>query len=137
MRPTSAPTRIRTLSRDEAKGKPGQRSDSAETKPAKAKDALPPPEHQQASALRYQQQTRRQQHLQHGGTESGGRAQSDSARPDRLPAGGAIEGDMKSEEPQGWDQAPTDIQDPRRQRHPRPDGVGGSDPDSTKRDPER
>jgi hypothetical protein len=32
---------------------------------------------------------------------------------------------MKDEEPLGWDQAPTDIQDPERQRHPRTEGRGG------------
>jgi hypothetical protein len=44
---------------------------------------------------------------------------------------------MKTEEPDGWDQAPTDIKDPRQKRHPRPDGVGGSERDSAKRDPKR
>lgn len=62
---------------------------------------------------------------------------SDAAHPTPLPAGGAIKGSMKTEEPQGWDQAPTDIKDPRAQRHPRPDGLGGSEPDLAKRDPER
>jgi hypothetical protein len=33
---------------------------------------------------------------------------------------------MKDEEPDGWDQAPTDIQYPRRQRHPRHEGKGGT-----------
>ena len=33
---------------------------------------------------------------------------------------------MKDEEPLGWDQAPTDIDDPRRQRHPRTEGKGGT-----------
>lgn len=54
-----------------------------------------------------------------------------------LPAGGMIDGSMRTEEPLGWDQAPTDIKDPRQQRQPRPDGVGGSEPDSAKRDPQR
>ena len=66
-----------------------------------------------------------------------GPATSDADRPAPLPAGGVIAGDMKTEEPQGWDQAPMDIKDPRQKRHPRPDGVGGSEPDSTKRDPIR
>ncbi|HEY0007727.1 MAG TPA: hypothetical protein VGB55_03300 [Tepidisphaeraceae bacterium] len=39
-----------------------------------------------------------------------------------------IKGSMKTEEPLGWDQAPKDIHDPRQQRHPRPDGVGGIEP---------
>lgn len=33
---------------------------------------------------------------------------------------------MKDEEPLGWDQAPTDIQDPKKQRHPRTEGKGGT-----------
>ena len=33
---------------------------------------------------------------------------------------------MKDEEPMGWDQAPTDIRDPRQQRHPRTEGKGGT-----------
>ena len=32
---------------------------------------------------------------------------------------------MKDEEPMGWDQAPTDIQDPEQKRHPRIEGKGG------------
>lgn len=45
------------------------------------------------------------------------------------PGGGAApvqpDHSMKDEEPQGWDQAPTDIHDPQRQRQPRTDGKGG------------
>ena len=33
---------------------------------------------------------------------------------------------MKDEEPMGWDQVPTDIQNPREQRHPRREGKGGT-----------
>ncbi len=33
---------------------------------------------------------------------------------------------MHDEEPNGWDQAPTDIQDPRQKRHPRTEGRGGT-----------
>lgn len=33
---------------------------------------------------------------------------------------------MNDEEPDGWDQAPTDIHDPRRKRHPRHEGKGGT-----------
>ena len=33
---------------------------------------------------------------------------------------------MKDEEPLGWDQAPTDIKDPEKQRHPRTEGKGGT-----------
>ncbi len=33
---------------------------------------------------------------------------------------------MKDEEPDGWDQAPTDITEKRQKRHPRTDGKGGT-----------
>ena len=33
---------------------------------------------------------------------------------------------MHDEEPLGWDQAPTDIHDPTKQRHPRTEGKGGT-----------
>lgn len=33
---------------------------------------------------------------------------------------------MFEEEPDGWDMAPTDIHDPRQQRHPRTEGKGGT-----------
>jgi hypothetical protein len=33
---------------------------------------------------------------------------------------------MHDEEPDGWDQAPTDIKDPRMKRHPRTEGRGGT-----------
>ena len=33
---------------------------------------------------------------------------------------------MHDEEPLGWDQAPTDIHDPRQQRHPHTEGKGGT-----------
>ena len=38
---------------------------------------------------------------------------------------GTVQHSMKEEEPTGWDQAPTDIHDPRQQRHPRTEGKGG------------
>jgi len=40
---------------------------------------------------------------------------------------------MLEEEPDGWDLAPTDIHDPRMQRHPRYGGKGGT-PDAGERD---
>lgn len=36
-----------------------------------------------------------------------------------------IEGDMTTEEPLGWDQAPQDIKNPTQKRHPRTEGKGG------------
>ena len=42
------------------------------------------------------------------------------------PAAEQPEKSMKDEEPMGWDQAPTDIHNPRDQRHPRQEGKGGT-----------
>lgn len=104
----------------------------------KASAGTAPPEHQQAPPIRQQRQHRRQQQQASVGKSAGmSSEQSNAARPTPLPPGGKIAGDMKTEELQGWDQAPTDIRNPREQRHPRPDGVGGSEPDSAKRDPQR
>jgi hypothetical protein len=33
---------------------------------------------------------------------------------------------MFDEEPTGWDQAPNDIKDPEKKRHPRTEGKGGT-----------
>ena len=33
---------------------------------------------------------------------------------------------MHDEEPDGWDQAPNDISDPKQKRHPKTDGLGGT-----------
>jgi hypothetical protein len=44
---------------------------------------------------------------------------------------------MFEEEPMGWDQAPTDIHDPERQRHPRTEGKGGTPDPGDKRNPLR
>lgn len=87
---------------------------------------VPPSEHQSPPAIRLQNQQGRQQQQQ---------PESDVSRSKPLPSGAKIAGSMKTEEPDGWDQAPMDIKDPKQKRHPRPDGVGGSDRDSTKRDP--
>ncbi len=62
----------------------------------------------------------------------GSRNDSTDVRKTPLPAGGDIEGNMKTEEPTGWDQAPQGATAPKNKRHPRPDGVGGSDPKSSK-----
>lgn len=43
-----------------------------------------------------------------------------------VPPGDEPDHSMLEEEPLGWDQAPTDIHDPRRQRQPRKQGKGGT-----------
>jgi hypothetical protein len=53
----------------------------------------------------------------HPSHPAGGPGQAVSRQPDHS---------MKDEEPLGWDQAPTDIQDPERQRQPRTGGKGGT-----------
>jgi hypothetical protein len=60
---------------------------------------------------------------------------SDRSAP--LPPGGEVAGDMTTEEPDGWDLAPNDIQEAEQKRHPRPDGVGGSDPNNSTRNERR
>ena len=42
-----------------------------------------------------------------------------------MPAPEQPDHSMKDEEPLGWDQAPTDIHDPDKKRHPRREGKGG------------
>ena len=39
-----------------------------------------------------------------------------------------IDGNMHTEQPTGWDQAPQAIDNVRQKRHPRPDGTGGDTP---------
>lgn len=54
-------------------------------------------------------------------------APPDRARPDRsMPDHSMPDHSMKEEEPMGWDQAPTNIHDPQRQRQPRTEGKGGT-----------
>ena len=43
----------------------------------------------------------------------------------RGPAPNQPDHSMHDEEPDGWDQAPTDIHDPQQKRHPRTEGKGG------------
>jgi hypothetical protein len=45
---------------------------------------------------------------------------------DRLPPPEPVDHSMLDEEPDGWDQAPQEIQNPRRKRHPRTEGKGGT-----------
>ena len=65
------------------------------------------------------------------GAPGGFERTSKDVRKTPLPTGGSVEGNMKQEEPLGWDQAPQAAQKPRNKRHSRPDGVGGSEPDSS------
>ena len=49
-----------------------------------------------------------------------------SASPtEQQPVGQQPDHSMHEEEPLGWDQAPSDIKDPRKKRHPRTEGRGG------------
>jgi hypothetical protein len=43
-----------------------------------------------------------------------------------LPAPEPVDHSMLDEEPEGWDQAPTDLHNPREKRHPRTEGKGGT-----------
>jgi hypothetical protein len=57
---------------------------------------------------------------------SDSRADGRSEPQDRAPAPNQPDHSMHEEEPDGWDQAPTDIHDPRQKRHPRTEGKGGT-----------
>jgi hypothetical protein len=50
----------------------------------------------------------------------------DTVDPRGGPAAEQPDHSMKDEEPMGWDQAPTDVHNPREQRHPRREGKGGT-----------
>lgn len=50
----------------------------------------------------------------------------DTVNPGAGPAPVQPDHSMKEEEPLDWDQAPMDEQDPKRQRHPRTEGKGGT-----------
>ena len=72
------------------------------------------------------------EHPDHAGPESTSRhtnrPNSDSmgnSEHNPLARPGQPDHSMKEEEPMGWDQAPTDIANPRMQRLPRTDGKGG------------
>ena len=43
-----------------------------------------------------------------------------------MPPPHPVDHSMHDEEPDGWDQAPTDIKNPRDKRHPRTEGKGGT-----------
>ncbi|HWE97306.1 MAG TPA: hypothetical protein VG269_25330 [Tepidisphaeraceae bacterium] len=43
-----------------------------------------------------------------------------------LPPPEPVDHSMHDEEPEGWDQAPTDIKNPREKRHPKTEGKGGT-----------
>lgn len=47
-------------------------------------------------------------------------------KPGALPPPEAVDHSMLEEEPDGWDQAPMDIKNPREKRHPRKEGRGGT-----------
>jgi hypothetical protein len=59
----------------------------------------------------------------HDDVAAGGGSPNPISRP--LP-GNEPDHTMFDEEPNGWDQAPTDIHDPQQQRHPRREGKGGT-----------
>ena len=74
----------------------------------------------QQQAVGNKQDPQRQLNAHDATNQRGGpaREEGDRGQPDHS---------MKDEEPMGWDQAPTDIQDPKRQRQPKTEGKGGVD----------
>src|SRR4051812_44505367 len=51
---------------------------------------------------------------------------TDAVSNTRQPSEQQPDHSMHDEEPDGWDQAPTDISNPRAKRHPRTEGRGGT-----------
>jgi hypothetical protein len=60
------------------------------------------------------------------GQDSQSRPAADQQSTQSGPAPQQPDHSMHDEEPDGWDMAPTDIHDKRRQRHPRTEGKGGT-----------
>ena len=57
---------------------------------------------------------------------SGHRPAGAPNQPGHLPPPQPVDHSMHEEEPNGWDQAPTDIHDKEQKRHPRTEGKGGT-----------
>ena len=71
-------------------------------------------------AVRNRQDGTRQLNAHDAINQRGGPAGEEHGRPKQP------DHSMKDEEPLGWDQTPTDIHDPTKQRHPRTEGKGGT-----------
>ena len=93
------------------------------------KEPVPPTEVPETAAT--YERTKQNNDVKPADAKDSSVATSMDARSGPMLTGGAIAGDMKTEVPTGWDQAPNDIQEAQRKRHPRPDGVGGSDPNNS------
>jgi len=74
----------------------------------------------QEQAVTNKQDPRRQINAQDTINPRGGEAAQEA------PASEQPDHSMHEEEPDGWDQAPTDIRDNRQKRHPRTEGRGGT-----------
>jgi hypothetical protein len=124
--PDAAPDPARSYGRDkpEAEAGLGRLDNNMHATPAPHADAT-------EQAVKNRQDGTRQMNAHEVTNQR--REGSDVANPDaagaRSPSADRVQQpdhSMKDEEPLGWDQAPTGIQDPRDQRHPRTEGKGGT-----------
>ena len=113
MRPASpqqAPNPAHNYERSDPNREAGMgRLDNNKATPTDAPD-------RQAETVRNKQDPTRQINADDSVHQRGGSPEGAVEQPDHS---------MKDEEPLGWDQAPTDIDDNRQKRHPRTEGKGG------------
>ena len=108
---SQAPDPARTYERAKPESESGMgRLDNNNATPARAPDRMP-------DAVKNQQDPQRQINAEDVVDDRARRRPAPPRQPDHS---------MKEEEPDGWDQAPSDIHDPRQQRHPRREGKGGT-----------
>jgi hypothetical protein len=121
MRPASkedAPDPARSYERAKPEKESGMgRLDNNKATPARVPD-------RQEQTVTHRQEPR--QINAHDETQQRAQGQSPQGQQQDQSAPNQPDHSMKDEEPLGWDQAPTDISNPRNQRHPRRDGKGGT-----------
>jgi hypothetical protein len=117
------PARSYERAKPEAESGMGRLDNNTDATPQRAPDRTP-------SAVTNQQDPRRQVNAQDVVDDRAKRRPGPQEGADEhrrsAPAARQPDHSMKEEEPDGWDQAPTDIHDPRQQRHPRREGKGGT-----------
>jgi hypothetical protein len=116
--PSQAPDPATNYERAKPENEPGMGSLDSPVGEATPTDQEARPDHGVGNA-----QDPRRQINAHDDVAAGGGAANPMSRP--LP-GNEPDHSMHDEEPDGWDQAPMDIHDPRQQRHPRREGKGGT-----------
>ncbi len=118
---SNAPDTATSYERAKPEKEAGQgRLDSDQSTPTDRPD-------QTDKAVQNKQDPERQINGEDAEDERSGRAEDTADRPDAPDrAGDEVDHSMFEEEPDGWDQAPTDIHDPKFKRHSRKEGRGGT-----------